>query len=323
MRYIKKLKPDVVHLRILHTCGVDLGRLLKYLARHDIPTVITLHDFWYMTGKCPFYTKLNCDKWKQGCGHCPYHNTAGRKQLLDRSARMLRDKAKWFQAIPRLAVIGVSDWVTDEARQSILKDAKIIQRIYNWIDLDVFYPRDAARKREALGLQGKYVILGVASSWKLHDRKGLDTYLELAELMPQHYQIVLVGGAEENVRLPDNVMVLPKTNSTTELAELYSMADVYLNLSAEETFGKVSAEAVSCGTPVVAYDSTANKEIVPPGAGALVEKLDRNEILAALQMLEQKPKQAYTEICRAYAEKNFHKERNIEAYLSMYEELIR
>ena len=51
------------------------------------------------------------------------------------------DTAKLFEAIDRLAVIGVSDWITNEAKSSFLSTAKIVQRIYNWIDLSEFYPK--------------------------------------------------------------------------------------------------------------------------------------------------------------------------------------
>ncbi len=321
LRYIDELKPDVVHLRVLHTGGIHFGMLLKHLAKRDIPTVITLHDFWYMTGGCPFYTLLGCDKWTTGCGDCPYHAKRARKPLLDRSARMWRDKKAWFSAIPRLAVIGVSDWVTEEARRSFLGNARIVRRIYNWIDLETFAPHDVSEKRRALAPDGTYIILGVASGWRMGDRKGLDTYLALADIMPEHYRIVLVGGGSPDLPLPPNVTLLPRSNSTAELADYYAMADVYLNLSAEETFGKVSAEAVACGTPVVAYDSTANREIVPPQAGALVQRLDAEEILERLRELEQQPKSVYTPICRAFAQQHFDKATNIEQYLALYREL--
>lgn len=322
LKYIGRVKPDVVHLRILHSCGVDLGILLKYLAKHNIPTVITLHDFWFMTGKCPFYTLLNCDKWKHGCGNCPYHNKTGRKQLFDRSRTMIKQKEKWFCAIPHLAVIGVSDWVANEARQSILGNAEFVKRIYNWIDQDVFCPQNTTALREKLGLRDKYIILGVSSGWKLHDRKGLDVYLELAKIMPENYQIVLVGGGSPNLQLPSNVTLLPRTNSTQELVQMYSMADVYLNLSAEETFGKVSAEAVSCGTPVVAYDSTANKEIVPPNAGALVSELNAMDILVKIREIAINPKEHYIQTCRDFAKKNFDRDTNIREYIDLYHQLI-
>ena len=44
---------------------------------------------------------------------------------------MYNDKKEWFGKIPRLAVVGVSDWITNEARVSLLSSAKVITRIYN------------------------------------------------------------------------------------------------------------------------------------------------------------------------------------------------
>jgi len=46
----------------------------SYLARPSLteskPTVMTLHDMWNYTGHC--YVSLDCDRWKSGCGKCPY-----------------------------------------------------------------------------------------------------------------------------------------------------------------------------------------------------------------------------------------------------------
>lgn len=47
-RFLKKLdvlKPDVVHIHNLHGYYVNFPMLFKYLKAHDIPTVITMHDF--------------------------------------------------------------------------------------------------------------------------------------------------------------------------------------------------------------------------------------------------------------------------------------
>lgn len=72
-RFLKKLdvlKPDVVHIHNLHGYYVNFPMLFKYLKAHDIPTVITMHDFWLMTGHCSSIKNI-CDKWKTGCNHCP------------------------------------------------------------------------------------------------------------------------------------------------------------------------------------------------------------------------------------------------------------
>ena len=138
---LRSYKPDVLHLHNLHGNFVSLKPLLRYLAENDVPTVITLHDCWFFTGKCTHYTVAECNRWQTGCHDCPKLRGDIPSWFFDRTAEMWQEKKALFEAIPRLAVIGVSDWITNEAKKSFLADAKILRRIYNWIDLDVFYPR--------------------------------------------------------------------------------------------------------------------------------------------------------------------------------------
>ncbi len=322
IKYIKKIKPDIVHLRVLHGNCIHLKKLLSFLAKNDIATVITMHDFWYMTGMCFYHTKKNCNKWQTGCNNCPAIVGDIREKKFDRTSLMWNTKRKCFNSIPRLAVIGVSDWTLSEVKKSFLRNATVLKRIYNWIDLDVFYPLDAAELKSSLGVDDNYVILGVSAAWIKGDGKGLDIYIKLAEILPEDCRIVLVGEMKYEGSLPDKIISVSSINSKTELAKYYSMADAYLNVSHEETFGKVTAEALSCGTPVVAYNATANTELVPVGGGELVNTLEADEILCAINKLRTKEKSAYTPICRAFAEKNFNKEKNIKEYLKVYDELI-
>src|SRR5690606_16107830 len=114
--------------------------LLKYIAQKDIPTVITLHDCWFFTGKCFHYTAVGCYKWKEECNHCPRVHKDNPSWFFDRSKKMYQDKKEWFGRMKHLAIVGVSDWITGRATQSLLKNARIITRIYNWVDFDVFKP---------------------------------------------------------------------------------------------------------------------------------------------------------------------------------------
>ena len=61
-----------------------------------------------------------------------------------------------------------------------------------------------------------------------------------------------------------NIHGIRRTESQQQLAELYSEALVYFNASVEETFGMTCAEALACGTPVIAYNSTAVPETIIP-----------------------------------------------------------
>ena len=322
LEYFDIIKPDIVHLRILHSNYINLPMLFRYLSRNDIATVITLHDFWFLTGKCCFYTNLKCDKWITGCYSCTAPQNLRRPVLFERSKRMWRDKMEGLSSIKRLALVGVSDWVANEAKKSQVSNSCIIRRIYNWIDLSTFKPHNVDELREKYSLKNKFVVLGVSAVWKINDRKGLDVYLNVSKEMPEDYVIVLIGNMEYSGILPDNIISVGAINDKKLLSDFYSLADVYLNLSTEETFGKVSAEALSCGTPVVAINATANKELVPSQCGIVVDDSDCGVILSALSNIKVLGKKKYLHDCRKFAEEMFSMDNNIKEYISLYDELL-
>jgi glycosyltransferase involved in cell wall biosynthesis len=322
LKYIDEIRPDVVHLRNLHANYVNLKILLKYLAEHNIATVVTLHDCWFFTGRCCYYTEDNCFKWLQSCGNCPCLNKYNISWFFDRSAKILIDKKNWFSGLNKLAVIGVSDWIANEAKQSILKNATVIKRIYNWIDLDVFKPLDTVSMRQRYDLENAFVILGVAQSWSKH--KGLDVFIEVARELKGDAVILLVGNMADDTSLPSNVKCVAAINESSELAMHYSMADVFLNPSIQETFGKVTAEALSCGTPVIVFNETASPEIAGNDGtcGYVTDKNDIQQITSAIEAIRKNGKVSYTFNCRNRALEMFDKNHGIDEYIKVYEHLV-
>lgn len=59
--------PDIIHLHNLHGGYFDL-RALPTISE-KVPTIITLHDMWLLTGHCAH--SMSCDRWRTGCGQCP------------------------------------------------------------------------------------------------------------------------------------------------------------------------------------------------------------------------------------------------------------
>jgi len=120
------------------------------------------------------------------------------------------------------------------------------------------------------GIQDKKMILGVASVW--NEQEGLNDFIELSRLLEEntemhgHYKIVLVGLSDSQIKdmskKAPNILVLPRTNSAKDLAEIYTAADVFVNPSHEETFGITTAEAQACGTYSIIYKDTACEEII-------------------------------------------------------------
>jgi glycosyltransferase involved in cell wall biosynthesis len=318
VKYIDKIKPDVVHLHNLHGNYINLPMLMKYLDDKKVPVVITFHDFWFITGKCMYFTTSNCEKWQEQCGNCPNLQDGNITWFFDKTEELLKDKTQMFSKTDKLALVGVSKWATDEVCKSpIARYADIVKPIYNWVDISKFYPRDIKKARDKYGING-FMAIGVSSIWS--ERKGLKSFIELAEKMPE-ITVVLVGTINEGLELPKNIITVPSTSSIDELAELYSSADVFITFSLEETFGKVSAEALSCGTPVICYDSTANPEIVGEGCGYVCEKRNLNQVVESIKKIENKGKDFYRDNCLKYVYDNFEKEKKIGEYIDLYKEI--
>ena len=321
-RRIEQISPDVVHLQNVHSHFLNLPFFLRYIARRQIALCLTLHDCWFYTGGCVHYAQSGCAKWKTGCGGCPKEYYGIKSWFFDRSAETARERRALFAGIEKLGVIGVSDWVLNEAKESyVFKDHPTVRwrRIYNWVDGQTFRPVDAADLRAKLGIpEGGKMILGVSSPWNA--RKGLNLFLNLAPLLAADERIVLVGPPPKT-ELPSGIAAAGRIADPAELARYYSAADVFVHGSKEETFGKVTAESLFCGTPAAVYDATGNSELVTPETGALIPPdAGPARILAILRGLAARPKP--TQRCRADAQARFSPSRSLPAHLDFYAELI-
>lgn len=313
------IKPDIVHLRNLHNNYVNVPMLLSYLAKNDIAVVITLHDCWFLTGKCCYYTNAKCIKWQTECGHCPLLKSDNISWFFDKTARMHREKMRLLNSIPRLAIVGNSEWTTVQAQNSAIYNAKIIKKIYNWIDMNTFSYHDPKMMREKLNIKKEdFIVLGVAIGWS--ERKGLGVFEKLAIQMP-NVKFLLVGIFFDDHQLPSNIIKYGKTNNPSELCELYSLADVFLNPSLQETFGKVTAEAMCCGTPSIVNNATANPELIGPGCGYVVDNNNIEEYIDYINKIKILGKPYFSQSCLKFTKEYFSKEDGLYEYIKLYEYL--
>ena len=316
LKKLDKLKPDIIHLHNLHNCYINLPMLFKYIKKHNIKTVWTLHDCWSFTGHCPHFDMIGCDKWKTGCYSCPQYKEYP-KSLFDNSKYMYRLKKKWFTGVENMTIVTPSEWLASLVKESYLKDYPV-KVINNGIDLNVFKPTESDFIKK-YALENKYIVLGVAFGWGR--RKGLDVFVELARrLDKEKYKVVLVG-TDDNVDklLPENIISIHRTQNQTELAEIYTAADVFANPTREENYPTVNMESVACGTPVVTFNTGGSPEMLDETCGAAVAKDDNdamyNEII---RICEAKPYSMEACIKKA---KDFDKNGKFGEYIRLYEVL--
>ncbi|MBB2183431.1 glycosyltransferase [Lachnospiraceae bacterium MD1] len=319
LKYIELLEPDIIHLHNLHGNYINIIMLLRYITRKNIPTVLTLHDCWFFTGKCFHFTVTQCYKWKEECNHCPRIHRDNPSWFFDKSRKMYHDKRDLLGRINHLAVVGVSDWITEEAKQSLLGKAKIITRIYNWVDFNVYKPVDTEDLRRSMGLSHKFMILGVASFWTVD--KGLFEFLRLSKQLPEYMVIVLIGNMKDNLEAYKNIVHIRETHDVNSMVKFYSMADVLLNLSMEEACGRATIEALACGTPVIAMNSTSNPEQIGDGCGYVVDENNREDLFEKINQVYRNTKSYYSKHCIHYANENFNKTKCLNEYSKLYHEL--
>ena len=259
IKWVEEYDPDVIHLHNLHGYYINIKILFDYLKKANKKVVWTLHDCWAFTGHCTHFSLASCEKWKTECKCCPNKKEYPRSNLLDNSKKNYVCKKSLFTGIKNMMLVTPSEWLKDLVKQSFLSDYEV-KCIHNGIDLNAFRPTESDFKKRN-DLEDKKVVLAVSSVW--NERKGFYDVIKLSEQLTSDYKVVMVGldDAQKN-SLPPNIIGITRTNSTTELAEIYSAADVFVNLTYEDNYPTVNLEALACGTPVITYKTGGSVESV-------------------------------------------------------------
>lgn len=306
VKWMKKYDPDIIHLHNLHGYYINIPLLFKSLKRMGKPIVWTLHDCWAFTGHCSYFDFVKCDKWQTRCTRCPQKKNYPTSKLFDNSAKNFRRKQNCFSGLENLTIVTPSEWLAGLVKLSYLKDNEV-KVINNGIDLSIFKPTESDFK-EKNGLTNQKIVLGVASVWD--KRKGIDDFIKLNELISESHKVVLVGVTEDQKRkLPQEVLAITRTNNVKELAEIYSIADVFFNPTYEDNYPTVNLEAQACGTPVITYQTGGSVESVPSN-----NVVPQGDIKAVHDLIvTEKYKQA---------ERIFSLEDMVDGYLKLYNKII-
>ncbi|MBQ8783603.1 MAG: glycosyltransferase [Clostridia bacterium] len=286
IEWANNYNPDVVWLHNVHGYYINIELLFKWIkSRPDMEVKWTLHDCWPFTGHCYHFSYIKCEKWKYGCHHCPQKRSYPSSILLDSSKANFIRKKECFCGVKNMTLITPSQWLANLVRKSFLGEYPV-EIAHNTIDTSSFKPLES-NFRENNDLSERIIILGVASAWG--ERKGLYEFIELSQRIDTKYKIVLVGLTEKQIKkMPTNILCVPRTDSKIELAEIYTCADVFLNLSKEETFGLTIIEALSCGAYPIVYKGTACEEVVDCYGGLAVEQ-NINDVIDAIYRVTNHP----------------------------------
>ena len=313
---LENFKPEIIHLHNLHSFCINLPMLFDYISKIETAKVIwTLHDCWSFTGHCPHFITVGCDKWRCGCFSCPQPKVYP-KMYLDTSKYMYGLKKKLFSTIENMTLVTPSNWLKELTKESFLKAYDCVV-INNGIDLEVFKPLESDFRHRYGISDDKKILLGVASDWGY--RKGLDVFIELSRCLDSNwYQIVLVGtNPIVDQSLPENIISINRTNNTTELAEIYAAADLFVNPTREDTYPTVNMEALACGTPVITFDTGGSPEILDSTCGKVVPC--NNIELLKTEIINITCNNVFSREACLKRSRQFDKTKRFEEYIRLYE----
>lgn len=313
IKQIERIQPDIIHLHNIHGYYINYPLLFTFLRHYNHPVVWTLHDCWSFTGHCAHFDIEKCYKWQNECHHCISKNKYPSSILLDQSRRNYLEKKHFFSSIDNLTLVPVSHWLEKYLKESFLKE-KNIQVIHNGIDTQLFTPSKPTKKET-------FNILGVSYSWVTKEK--YNDFIKLRKLLPENYTITMVGLTKSEInRLPKGIVGLEKTRDVKELIELYRQSDVLVNPTYEDNYPTISLEAISCGIPVITYNTGGCPEAITDNTGMVVEKGDVEAIAHAIQRLSKTDKNIISLACRQYALQHFDWRHCYSKYIELYHRLL-
>jgi len=309
----------------LHWVGgfVDWRAVLPALARRA-PVVFTLSDLNPITGGCHY--DLGCGRYRDACGACPRLRSTDPEDL---SAAVLARKLRALDAVApgRLQLVAGSRWLAERIRESRLGRDLPTAVIPRAVDTARFRPRGRAAARRRLGLSAGDRVALFVSTRLANRRKGLEHALAAAETLRElpGFRLVCVGfGPRSDWRgLP--VLEIGHVADDERMADLLSAADVLLAPALQEAFGLAVLESLSCGTPVVAFDTGAAPDLVKPGVHGFVVPVGQARAMgqaARAVLCDDAGRARMGRACRQLALDGYGLERQAQRYRDLYRSLL-
>ncbi|WP_461450623.1 glycosyltransferase [Mucilaginibacter sp.] len=318
---------DILHLHWINSGFLSINDL-KELVDLGKPIVWTMHDMWAFTGGCHYSGA--CNHFINKCGDCYFLKDENPDDI---SYEGWLRKADMFAGNKNITFVACSSWLAGVAKKSSLLENFNIKSIPNPIDTKVYLPKGKLEMRQNWGINpfAKVILFGAAN---INDRrKGISFLVEalnhLVVSCPDKGLVEVVIFGKNNHfdihTLPFKVVQLNLIKSQTELAEVYSLADVFVTPSIEDNLPNTVMEALSCGTPVVAFNVGGIPEMVDHLQNGYLAEFESSDDMAKgiFTMLYADNKVELSANARAKVLATFNNEKVSAQYLEIYQSILK
>jgi glycosyltransferase involved in cell wall biosynthesis len=261
---LNRIKPDLINVHNLHSANWPIS-LVKTCLK-NAPVVWTLHDCWSFLGS-----------------YYPSHTPAP-SQKLKKEINYFWESIKKNPTTNRLSAVTPSMWMKQQADKSFWGDYHV-ESIPNPIPDSYFLSKDRLACKRVLNLcENKTTVLCIAGNLT-EERKGGQFIKDIIESgSSSDIQFLLLGESFSHLNTSDNVKILGFIRDEITIQMAYNAADLVVHPAPIDNLPNTVAESLSCGTPVLAFDTGGLGEmVIPQKTGWLVDKTNSKEIIQTLK----------------------------------------
>lgn len=242
-----------------------------------------LLDMAHLTGGCNYSN--GCSNYSFGCGNCPALLMPHKNDI---SRRTFDLKYKYLKLINPGLIVPSFELATQVDKSLIWRERKQ-KKILLSVDEDVFSPlnRIESLKLEYNLKMSDKVILFAASN--INDpRKGFDLYHKALIILADHYYekiknctFLFLGNQKPVIDSRLKYLHINYKTNTKDLAAVFGMADVFVNVSLEDAGPLILNQAVMSGLPVVSFGTGVALDLIDDSYNGFIVKNKNSESLAS------------------------------------------
>lgn len=278
-RRVNKLALDVVNLH-----WVGRSTLAGWqLSNFDFPVVWTLHDLWAASGALHYPTSANGRFDAEAASFFASQYTR-RSLFIERTLMTLKT-----HSLENVTFVAPTEWLAQELASRINLEMLDIRQVPIPIPTNVFAPSPKIEARSRFNLPEDRPLVGfAAATGDSYAVKGAYLLPQIGAVIHQQVPEAVMVAITANAHQPSDVfdhrpridMVnLAPIGNDRELASYYSALDVLVVPSLIDNFNQVAAEALACGTPVVAFDNSGLTTVIDDGStGFLAAAFDPSDL---------------------------------------------
>jgi glycosyltransferase involved in cell wall biosynthesis len=221
-------------------------------------------------------------------------------------------------------IITGSDASADSVAKAFGFPRDHIRVIHDGVETDVFRPLPGVDREP-----NRVLFVGNSEDRNKGIHYLLHALRSLRGQVPFHLRVIHHPGSKGAERLVQELGLQGRVTfledlSREDLVRQYNRAQLFVSPSLYEGFGLPAAEALACGTPVVATSAGALSEIVADGTGVRVPPGDANALADAIRSLLQDPARCRTlgDAGARHIRDRFSWQRTADETLALYEEVL-